>query len=50
MGSGSVSLPVPAVPALAGLPVFAQWAVGDPAGPFAGLTLTGGLKIVVNVN
>jgi hypothetical protein len=47
-GSGTVafSAPVPADPAFAGVVVFAQLAVGDPAGP-QGLAATDGLRIVI---
>ncbi|MGE3174696.1 MAG: cytochrome-c peroxidase [Planctomycetota bacterium] len=33
-GVTSLSLPIPFDPALPGLPLFAQWLVGDPLGPF----------------
>jgi hypothetical protein len=49
-GTGTVTLPIPAAPPLAGFQLFAQYAVADPGGPFGNLALTGGLRIVLNVN
>jgi hypothetical protein len=50
-GRAQALLPVPNVPAFAGLTVFAQWAVDDPAGtplpPFGGLAGSGGGRIHV---
>jgi ELWxxDGT repeat protein len=46
-GIGFVPVPVPAEPLLAGHQLFAQFAVLDPAGPFSGLALTSGLKVVL---
>ena len=49
-GVGTVPLAVPAVPALAGIPLYAQIAVIDPLGPFAGLEFTSGLRIILYHN
>jgi ELWxxDGT repeat protein len=46
-GNGFVPVPVPGEPLLAGHQLFAQFAVLDPAGPFSGLALTSGLKVVL---
>ena len=46
-GAGSAPLPIPAVPTLVGSNLFFQWAVLDPAGPFLGLALSGGLQIQI---
>jgi ELWxxDGT repeat protein len=46
-GAGSAAVPIPAVPTLVGSNLFFQWAVLDPAGPFLGLALSGGLQIQI---
>jgi hypothetical protein len=46
-GNARQPLPVPEAPALRGLTVFAQGAVLDAAGAFAGLAFTAGLQLVV---
>ena len=50
MGVGSVNLPVPNSIFLIGLQAFGQFGVVDPMGSFSGISMTGGLKAVVNVN
>jgi hypothetical protein len=51
MGRAAALLPVPDVPEFAGLEVFAQWAVDDPAGaslpPFGGLAGSAGGRVRV---
>jgi hypothetical protein len=49
-GTGAVALPVPAAPVLAGTALYAQIAVIDPLGSFAGLSFTSGLRIVLYHN
>ena len=50
-GNGSIAIPVPGSPALAGFEMSAQWGVEDPAGsplpPLAGLAMTRGLWLRV---
>ncbi|MEM7202885.1 MAG: hypothetical protein AAF628_21685 [Planctomycetota bacterium] len=46
-GVGSVRLPIPAVPTLAGRAVYLQGAVLDPAGPWQGLVVTRDLQACI---
>lgn len=46
-GTAAAPLPIPTTPSLVGSNLFFQWGVLDPAGPFSGLALTGGLQIQV---
>jgi ELWxxDGT repeat protein len=47
-GSGQGA--VPGAPALVGAQVFGQYGIVDPMGSFSGLSMTGGLKVVINAN
>ena len=40
-------LPIPDVPALSGIELYAQGLVADPQGAFAGLAFTQGLKLTL---
>ena len=45
-GSGSLAVPIPNAPTLAGRSLFLQWAVLDPQGPlFGDFALSGGLQV-----
>jgi len=46
-GCASLAVPVPYDPSLVSASVRAQAFVLDPAGPFAGLALSGGLRLVL---
>lgn len=46
-GTASVSLPIPANPALAGLTAYFQWFALDPAAPLAPAGLSQGLQVTL---
>ncbi len=46
-GQASLPMPVPPVASLAGLSLYSQGIVVDATGPFAGLTLTNGLRFTI---
>jgi hypothetical protein len=49
-GSGFLAFSIPLDPALAGLSVFAQWAIADPLGALSGsFALTQGLQILIGL-
>jgi ELWxxDGT repeat protein len=50
MGQGSVTLPVPGTPLVIGVQAFGQFGVVDPMGAFSGISMTSGLKAVINAN